>query len=181
YAVGSLARVSEREVVSRFAPIAAPMKKSLPLRLQIPAIGVDTKLVGLGLAPDGTLGVTSSGFPASWYTGAPTPGEKGPAIIAGHSSWSKSPAVFYRLGSLKENDLITVARQDGTVATFRVTSVQLFAKSNFPTKTVYGNINFAGLRLISCGGYSVYTGQNEKNIVVFAELFNSKSRTHTYY
>ncbi|MFA5775903.1 MAG: ice-binding family protein, partial [Ilumatobacteraceae bacterium] len=42
YAVGSLARVSEREVVSRFAPIAAPMKKSLPLRLQIPAIGVDT-------------------------------------------------------------------------------------------------------------------------------------------
>ncbi|MEO8363422.1 MAG: ice-binding family protein [Ilumatobacteraceae bacterium] len=181
YAVGSLARVSEREVVSRFAPIAAPMKRSLPLSLQIPAIGVNTPLVGLGLAPDGTLGVTSSGFPASWYTGAPTPGEKGPAIIAGHSAWSKSPAVFYRLGSLKENDLITVGRKDGSVATFRVTRVELYAKSNFPTKTVYGNINFAGLRLISCGGYSIYTGKNEKNIVVFAELFNSKSRIHTYY
>lgn len=181
HAAGSLARVSEREVVSRFASVGTPMKKSVPLTLQIPAIGVNTKLVGLGLTPDGSLGVTSSGFPASWYTGAPTPGEKGPAIIAGHSSWSKSPAVFYRLGSLKENDLITVGRQDGTVATFRVTKVQLFAKSNFPTKTVYGNINFAGLRLISCGGYSIYTGKNEKNIVVFAELFNSKSRTHTYY
>ena len=181
HAVGSLARVSERELVSRFAPVGKPMTKSIPLRLQIPAIGVDTKLVGLGLTKSGALDVTKSGFPASWYTGAPTPGEIGPAIIAGHSSWSKSPAVFYKLGSLRVNDLITVARQDGTVATFRVTRVQLFAKSNFPTKTVYGNINFAGLRLITCGGYSVYTGKNEKNIVVFAELFDSTIRHHIYF
>ncbi len=180
-AVGSLARVSEREQVSRFAPAGKPMKKSVPLRLQIPAIGVDTQLVGLGLAKGGSLDVTKSGFPASWYTGAPTPGEIGPAIITGHSSWSKSPAVFYRLGSLKANDLITVGRQDGTVATFRVTRVQLYAKSNFPTKTVYGNINFAGLRLITCGGYSIYTGQNEKNIVVFAELFDSTTRHPRYF
>lgn len=180
-AVGSLARVSEREQVSQFALAGKPMKKSVPLRLQIPAIGVDTQLVGLGLAKGGSLDVTKSGFPASWYTGAPTPGEIGPAIIAGHSSWSKSPAVFYRLGSLKANDLITVGRQDGTVATFRVTRVQAFAKSNFPTKTVYGNINFAGLRLITCGGYSIYTGENEKNIVVFAELFDSTTRHPRYF
>jgi sortase (surface protein transpeptidase) len=180
-AVGSLARVSEREQVSRFAPVGTPMKRSIPLRLQIPAIGVDTQLVGLGLTKSGALDVTKSGFPASWYTGAPTPGEIGPAIIAGHSSWSKSPAVFYRLGSIKVNDLISVSRQDGTVATFRVTKVQLFWKSVFPTKVVYGNINFAGLRLITCGGYSVYTGKNEKNIVVFAELFDSTMRHHIYF
>ena len=176
-AVGSLARVSEREKVSQFAVAGKPMKKSVPLRLQIPAIGVDTNLVGLGLTKSGTLEVTKSGFPASWYTGAPTPGQVGPAIITGHSTWSKSPAVFFRLGSLKANDLITVGRQDGTVATFRVTRVQAFAKSSFPTKLVYGNINVAGLRLITCGGYSIYTGQNEKNIVVFAELFDSTVRS----
>jgi hypothetical protein len=51
----------------------------------------------------------------------------------------------------------------------------------FPTKVVYGNINFAGLRLITCGGYSVYTGKNEKNIVVFAELFDSTMRHHIYF
>lgn len=181
YAVGSLARVSEREMVSQFATVGKPMKRSAPLRLQIPAIGVDTKLFGLGLTKTGSLDLVQSGFPASWYTGAPTPGEIGPAIIAGHSSWSKNPAVFYRIGSLKPNDLITVSRQDGTVATFRVTKVQLFWKSVFPTKVVYGNIDFAGLRLISCGGYSEATGKNEKNIVVFAELFNSTTRNHNYF
>lgn len=180
-AVGSLARVSEREIVSKFATVGKPMKKSVPMTIQIPAIGVNTQLVGLGLTKSGALDVTKSGFPASWYTGAPTPGQVGPAIIVGHSSWDKRPAAFYRLGSLKANDLITVGRQDGTVATFRVTQVQLYPKSNFPTKTVYGNINFAGLRLITCGGYSVYTGNNEKNIVVFAELFSSTSRNHNYY
>ncbi|MHB1130504.1 MAG: ice-binding family protein [Ilumatobacteraceae bacterium] len=175
-AVGSLARISEREQVSKFALAGKPMTKSVPIRLQIPSIGVDTSLVGLGLTKSGSLDVTKSGFPASWYTGAPTPGEIGPAIIAGHSSWAKSPAVFYRLGSLKVNDVIKVGRKDGTIATFRVTRVQLFSKSAFPTKVVYGNINFAGLRLITCGGYSTYTGRNEKNIVVFAELIKLITR-----
>ncbi|MEK7410732.1 MAG: ice-binding family protein, partial [Actinomycetota bacterium] len=173
---GSLARISEREQVSKFALVGKPMAKSVPIRLQIPSIGVDTSLVGLGLTKSGSLDVTKSGFPASWYTGAPTPGEIGPAIIAGHSSWAKSPAVFYRLGSLKVNDVIKVGRKDGTMATFRVTRVQLFSKSAFPTKTVYGNIDFAGLRLITCGGYSTYTGRNEKNIVVFAELIKLVTR-----
>ncbi|MEO5975462.1 MAG: ice-binding family protein [Ilumatobacteraceae bacterium] len=180
-AVGSRARISELEQVSRYALAGKPMVKSVPLSLQIPAIGVNTKLVGLGLASDGTLAVTKSGFPASWYTGAPTPGQVGPAIITGHSTWSKSQAVFYRLGSLRQNDLITVGRQDGSVATFRVTKVELYAKSNFPTKAVYGNIDHAGLRLITCGGYSIYTGLNEKNIVVYAELFSSASKQHRYY
>lgn len=110
-AVGSLARISERERVSQIALVGKPMTRSIPIRLQIPAIGVDTNLVGLGLTKSGSLDVTKSGFPASWYTGAPTPGEIGPAIIAGHSSWAKSPAVFYRLGSLKVNDVIKVGHQ----------------------------------------------------------------------
>lgn len=180
-AVGSRARISGIERVSRNALVGKSMAKSIPLSLQIPAIGVNTNLVGLGLAKDGSLEVTNSGFPASWYTGAPTPGQVGPAIIAGHSTWSKSPAVFYRIGSLLQNDLITVGRQDGSVATFRVTRVELYSKSNFPTKAVYGNIDFAGLRLITCGGYSIYTGRNEKNIVVYAELFGSSAQHHRYY
>lgn len=175
-AAGTRVRVSDREQVSQSAFAGVPMTKSAPIRLQIPAIGVDTNLVGLGLTKSGSMDVTKSGFPASWYTGAPTPGEIGPAVIVGHSSWAKSPAVFYSLGSLKVNDVIKVGRKDGTVATFRVSRVQLFPKSNFPTKLVYGNINFAGLRLITCGGYSVYTGKNEKNIVVFAELIKSVTR-----
>lgn len=169
-AFGISVRLSEIERISSLALPGAPMRKSTPMRLQIPAIGVDTNLTSVGLTSNGSLEVTRSGFPAGWYRGAPTPGEVGPAIIVGHNNWDKRPAVFRSLGLLKINDRISVSRQDGSVATFRVTQVQLYDKTAFPTKTVYGNINFAGLRLITCGGYSLKTQQNEKNIVVFAEL-----------
>lgn len=175
YTVGTRPRVSERERISPFALKGEPMNRSVPVRLQIPAIGVDTSFVELGLTKRGFIEVTPNGFPAGWYTGAPTPGEIGPAIIVGHSNWDKRPGVFNSLGSLKINDRVTVERQDGSIATFRIIRVQLFLKSNFPTDVVYGDIDHAGLRLITCGGYSEKTGRNEKNIVVFAELVSSKA------
>jgi sortase (surface protein transpeptidase) len=71
----------------------------------------------LGLEPDGTLEVPPGAFPAGWYTGAPTPGELGPAVIAGHISW-RGPGVFHDLHRLSVGDLVTVSRADGTAADF---------------------------------------------------------------
>ena len=82
------------------AGAAAPMARSAPVRVQIPAIGVDSALMQLGLQVDGSLQVPPSGFPAGWYTGAPTPGELGPAILAGHVDWGGQPGVFYHLRDL---------------------------------------------------------------------------------
>lgn len=142
----------------------------MPVRLRIPAIGVDSALIDLGLTDDGTMEVPPGGFPAGWYTGAPTPGELGPAIIAGHVD-KLGPAVFYNLRKLKPGELITVTRKDGSTPVFRVTRVATFAKAQFPTKQVYGNIDGAGLRLITCGGsYNSRSGHYEDNIVAFADL-----------
>ena len=150
--------------------VAAHLARSVPVRLQIAAIGVDSRLMDLGLKADGTMQVPPSGFPAGWFTGAPTPGELGPAIIAGHVDW-KGPGVFYDLHSLKPGDRVTVTRKDGTKPVFRVTRVQQFPKDQFPTKSVYGNIDHAGLRLITCGGsFNSSTGHYEDNIVAFADL-----------
>ena len=149
---------------------AAHLARSVPVRLQIAAIGVDSRLMDLGLKADGTMQVPPSGFPAGWFTGAPTPGELGPAIIAGHVDW-KGPGVFYDLHSLKPGDRVTVTRKDGSKPVFRVTRVQQFPKDQFPTKSVYGNIDHAGLRLITCGGsFNSSTGHYEDNIVAFADL-----------
>jgi hypothetical protein len=82
---------------------AAPLARSTPVRVSIAAIGVDSGLMDLGLRADGSLEVPPSGFPAGWYTGGPTPGELGPAIIAGHIDW-KGPGVFYNLHNLKPGD-----------------------------------------------------------------------------
>ncbi len=144
--------------------------RSAPVRLQIPAIGVDSTLMPLGLNPDGTMQVPPSGFPAGWYTGAPTPGELGPAIIAGHVDWN-GPAVFYELRRVAPGDTISVTRADTGVAVFRVTRVAEYPKDAFPTALVYGNIDHAGLRLITCGGsWDATTHHYEDNTVVFAEL-----------
>lgn len=140
------------------------MRRSTPTRLVIPAIGVDSGLVGLGIQPDGSLEVPSTGFPAGWFTGAPTPGELGPAVIAGHVHWQGRWGVFRRLGTLERGDTVTIDRADGSVAVFRVTRTEQVSKDAFPTKQVYGNIQHAGLRLITCGGLDFLTRTYETNV-----------------
>jgi sortase (surface protein transpeptidase) len=153
------------------ADVLVPLSPSTPVRLRIPAIGVDSALMGLGLQGDGSLEVPPEGFPAGWYTGAPTPGALGPAIIAGHVDWAGSPGVFFSLRDLAPGDTITVEREDGAAARFRVDSVQQFPKDEFPTDAVYADIDHAGLRLITCGGSFDRDARSYRdNIVVFADL-----------
>lgn len=155
---------------TRPATIAA----AAPVRLQIPSIGVDSELMDLGLQDDGTLEVPPSGFPAGWYTGAPTPGEIGPAIIAGHVDWGGQPGVFFDLRDLSPGDGIAITRQDGSTPRFRVTHVEQFDKDAFPTAAVYGDLDHAGLRLITCAGAFDPTMRSyEDNLVVFAEFVGS--------
>ncbi|MCU1668728.1 MAG: secreted protein [Blastococcus sp.] len=144
---------------------------SKPVRVLIPAIGVDSPLMDLGLQADGTLQVPPSGFPAGWFTGGPTPGEVGPAVLAGHVDWGGSAGVFYRLHDLVAGDDITIARQDGSTVVFQVHQVERYAKDAFPTDAVYGDINHAGLRVITCGGAFDHQARSYvDDIVVFADL-----------
>ena len=74
---------------------------SPPARVEIPAIGVSSSLVRLGLNPDRTMEVPGDFQVAGWFTGAPQPGQLGPAVIAGHVDSRTGPAVFYRLRDLR--------------------------------------------------------------------------------
>jgi hypothetical protein len=156
------------------------MARSAPVRVQIPAIGVDSTLMQLGLRADGSLQVPPSGFPAGWYTGAPTPGELGPAILAGHVDWGGQPGVFSRLHDLQPDEEVTVARQDGTAAVFRVTQVKEYPKDKFPTDVVYGDLDHPGLRLITCGGsFDRQARSYDDNIVAFADLVATRPASST--
>ena len=171
-AVGCLSQMGAAVAPSPLSRIVngVPLARSSPVRLQIGAIGVDSALMHLRLRTDGSMEVPPSAFPAGWYTGGPTPGELGPAIIAGHIDM-KGPGVFYKLHDVKPGDQITVTRADGSKPVFRVTRISQFPKDRFPTAQVYGNIDHAGLRLITCGGfYNSRTGHYEDNLVAFADL-----------
>jgi sortase (surface protein transpeptidase) len=156
------------------APATAPptvLAASPPVRVQIPAIGVDSELIELGLQDDGTLEVPPTGFPAGWFTDAPTPGERGPAVIAGHVDWGGSPGVFYDLRHVVAGDEISVLRADGSTAVFRVAEVGQYDKDSFPTAAVYGDLDHAGLRVITCGGaFDQAARSYVDNTVVFADL-----------
>lgn len=72
---------------------------------------------------------------------------------------------------MTNGDVIRVHREDARVAEFIVDDVESFAKETFPTEQVYGDIDHAGLRLITCGGdYDRGAGGYLANTVVFATL-----------
>ena len=147
------------------------LPESDPVSVSIPRIGVQSRLVELGRDRDGAMEVPQDPARAGWFSGGPTPGALGPAVIAGHVTWDGAPAVFHRLGTMRPGDQVTVTRKDGKTAVFTVTRVARFSKSQFPSRTVYGRINHAGLRLITCGGtYDAARHRYLDNVVVFARL-----------
>jgi len=144
---------------------------STPTRVRIPILHVDVALVGLGRQADGTMQVPTDARTVGWYSGSPTPGSLGPAVLAGHVNFQGHDGSFARISALHAHDAITVTRQDGTTATFAVTDVDRYPKNRFPSDAVYGPIDHAGLRLITCGGpFDSGTGHYVDNIVVYADL-----------
>jgi hypothetical protein len=87
-----------------------------------------------------------------WFSRGPALGARGPAVIAGHVTWNGALAVFPRLRTMRRDAQVTFIRRDGKTAVFRVSQVGRFSKSRFPSWAVYGPIDHAGLRLVTCGG-----------------------------
>jgi hypothetical protein len=157
-------------VVATPAPVLQ-LPPSQPVRVQIPALGVVSTVMQLGLQADGTMEVPPAAYPVGWYDRSPTPGQLGPAVLAGHVDWDGEPGAFYGLRELLPGDQVVVDRADGTTATFRVDRVEEHPKDAFPTDDVYGDIPTAGLRLITCGGsFDEDTGDYRENVIVYAGL-----------
>lgn len=152
----------------------AVLSRSVPVVVDIPAIGVHASVIPLGLDPDGQVAVPSLSTPflASWYDRGPAPGQAGAAVLLGHvDAAGVGPAVFYRLGELLPGDLIYVTRQDRRVAVFRVTSVGLYPQDEFPAWRVYQSAGHPMLRLVTCGGqFDWATHLYLDRIVVFADF-----------
>ena len=153
------------------------LPESDPVAVFIPRIGVRSPLVDLGLDRNEVMTLPPPAR-AGWFSRGAAPGALGPAVIAGHVTWDGAPAVFYRLGTLRRGDHVTVSRQDGRTAVFTVTRVARFSKSQFPSQAVYGAIDHAGLRLITCGGtYDAARHRYLDNVVVFARLEAAREPT----
>ncbi|MEU6194735.1 class F sortase [Streptomyces sp. NPDC047061] len=150
----------------------AALGRSVPVRLRIPAIGVDTPLLRLGLAADGTVQVPpiTAHDRAGWYRHSPTPGQTGPSVILGHVTvGAYGDGVFRRLAELRRGEQVAVRLENRRSAVFTVDEVRTVAKAAFPTQDVYGDVDRPELRLITCGGPRGGDGYLD-NVIVFATL-----------
>jgi sortase (surface protein transpeptidase) len=147
------------------------------VRLTIPAIGVVTPLLRLGLEADRSMEVPGDFGLAGWFAEGPAPGQPGPAVIAGHVDSKTGPAVFYRLRELRPGDQLRIQRADGTRLRFVVDTTRSFPKDRFPTDAVFGPTPAAELRLVTCAGsFDRARGSYRDNLVVFARLVGTDGR-----
>lgn len=159
------------------AKAARALGRSVPVGLRIPAIGVDTPVMQLGLASDGTVQVPpiAAHDRAGWYRHSPTPGQTGPSVILGHVTvGTYGDGVFRHLSRLHRGDRILARLENGTTATFAVDAVRTVAKADFPADAVYGDVDRPELRLITCGGARTGDGYLD-NVIVFATLSSASA------
>ncbi|MFI0960887.1 class F sortase [Streptomyces sp. NPDC021080] len=153
-------------------PAVPPLPPAEPVRLRIPAIGVDASLARLGLDRAGALRPPPEGdlTLAGWYGGGTAPGSRGTAVTTGHvDTRDGRRGVFYRLGAVTKGETIEVSRADGRTAVFTVDAVEVYDKAGFPSEKVYGNSGRPELRVITCGGQAG-DGGYRGNVVVYATL-----------
>jgi sortase (surface protein transpeptidase) len=138
-------------------------------RLEIPSIDVAAHAVDLGLQRDGSLEVPKNYDEVGLWKRGPEPGERGPAVVAGHVDSKSAPAVFYRLRKLRRGARVRWEGDNGVTERFIVTRTEEHPKADFPTKKVYGKTRRAELRLVTCSGPADSSGRRSvNNLIVFA-------------
>ncbi|KOG43289.1 peptidase C60 [Streptomyces resistomycificus] len=165
-------RPGPSSTASAHHPFVSALPPADPVRLRIPAIGVNAPITELTLDETGALRPPSADMPdfAGWYGDGTTPGSVGTAVTTGHVDTQEGPGVFYRLGALAKGDTIEITRADRRTAVFTVDAVELYDKEAFPDEKVYGSSRRPELRVITCGGaYAEGTGY-QGNVVVYATL-----------
>jgi sortase (surface protein transpeptidase) len=170
-AMGALGIAAGSTTDNRWEPAraaASPSASPRPERLKIASIGVDTSLEDLTLDANGTLHAPIDYQRAGWYAQGTSPGDVGPAVIAGHVDSKTGPAVFFHLPELRKGAIVEVTR-GGAQVKFRVLAVKKYPKAEFPTDEVYGPTPNAQLRLITCGGAFDHSRKSYvDNVVVYA-------------
>ncbi len=167
-------------VSSAYSNIPAPggLPQGLPVRLEIPIIGVDSFIEDAFITPQGAMEVPSGTVDVAWFALGPHPGQIGSAVIGGHFGIENGvPFVFYNLNKLEAGDKIYIVNDYGNTLTFVVSSTALYAASADATTVFTSSDGQAHLNLITCEGiWNEVAGEYPDRTVVFSnEVSSGKS------
>lgn len=147
-------------------------QENYPVRLRIPAIGVDAYVEQMGEQADGSMATPTDPDNVAWYSYGAIPGENGNMVMAGHlDRIGGSPAVFWDLSQLDAGDRVVV--QDGAGATYHyvVTEQTSYPYNEAPLSEIFGFDLVSRLNLITCRGDWDRSRQTyTERLVVYTEL-----------
>ena len=146
---------------------------NLPRYIIIKKLGVDARILSVGVNAEGALEPPNNVYDTAWYNESAEPGQSGAMLIDGHvSSWT-AHGVFYGIKTLAPGDIITIQRGDGTLFNYSVVQSQVYPSGNVDMVSAMTPVDAGqpGLNLITCTG-DVIPGTSEFNerIVVYATL-----------
>jgi hypothetical protein len=153
-------------------------------RLVIPAIHIDAPIVPTGaVASQGTaaLSVPDDIRTVGWWDGtireggqilhedAPSPGQPGVAVIAGHVDSVAGPGALFNLNDLKAGDSFEIIDSRGRASTWMVDATpQTSLKTELPS-ALWVTTGVPTVALVSCGGpFDTATGHYLDNVIVWA-------------
>ncbi len=145
-----------------------PATAGPPLRLRLPAIGVDSRVAPVS-AEAGRLGVPADVRVLGWWAQGVAPGStEGTVVVDGHvDDAQQGRGALYRLADTPVGAVVDV---DTATATLRyvVRARRAYDKRALP-RDVFAVDGRPRLVLITCGGpFSRSTGQYRDNVVVYA-------------
>jgi hypothetical protein len=161
------------------SPVAAPVVEAAPpepavaepIAIRIDRIGVEHRIVPVGLEDDGTMEIPEDVQEIGWYEPGVRPGEFGSSVLAGHvDSRAQGRGAFFALGSLDVDDDIVLVGADGAEQRWRVTARTRYPKDELPVDELFA---WGGadrrLVLITCGGdFDRSSRHYTDNVVVLA-------------
>ena len=176
--IGSVHQIVSPTVAasSTVFPVKLPpgTSRAKPVRLIIPAIGIDAAIESLGILSNGNLAtpVQHPWDDAGWYDLGPRPGEIGSAVIDGHLDRPGGyPAVFWHLKDLHIGDKVMVVDAHGKTLRFHVIDFAFYPVQALPVQEIFGNNQGLYLNLITCAGdWIPDQHQTNQRLVIYTAL-----------
>ena len=136
------------------APATAASEPAPPVRIELPALGVDTVVVPVGVDGEGLVEVPQDVSEVGWYRFGPAPGAAtGSAVLTGHvDDHLQGVGVFGRIGDLGPGDAVRVADESGLTREFSVVSREEWSKGQVPLDRLFDRGGSSRLVLVTCGG-----------------------------
>jgi hypothetical protein len=123
-----------------------------PVKLMIPALGVEAAVEAVGQEPDGTMSAPTHPDEVAWYELGPGMGVPGNVVFAGHVNWDGRVRAFGYLDQLAPGDVVQVIDDKGRGYEYVVDGSRWFRAEGAPLEQIFHQPNEPIITLITCGG-----------------------------